>query len=289
MASLRKRRLTAAYVMLIPAFLYFVLFVYYPVFQLFRLSVLRYSLFGTSDFLGLRNFLQIFHDTDFFSAVTNTVYYSVATTVVSIVLAFIIALMIERSTKSGDFYKIVYFVPYISPMVSVSLVWEWLLDPSKSGLVNYVLSIFSIQPQSWLHNTSLAMPSLIAITIWRETGYQMLIFAAGLKAIPRQYFEAAQVAGASVVQTVRYVTLPLLLPIFQFVLIIMTLTTFKGFIPMYVLTHGGPVGTTKTVVYLIYEVAFQFNKLGYASAEALLLFVALLALAAIQRRLTGNR
>jgi len=282
-----KRKLNA-YLMLLPAIIYFILFVYYPVFNLFKLSFFKYDLFREPEFVGMVNFIKLVRDKDFLSALGNTIYFSFFTTLFSVAISFFLAIIIERSTRMANFYKVVYFIPYISPAVAVALIWQWLYHPGETGLLNYFISFWGIPPQSWHHDPQLAMPSLIVISIWQGLGYRIVIFIAGLKAIPRQYHEAAEVDGANAWQRIKYVTFPCLKPVFQFVLIITTLQTFRIFTPMYILTAGGPVGKTTTIVYSLYKQAFQFSKWGYAAAQAIVLFVFLLILSFIQRRMTRS-
>jgi ABC-type sugar transport system permease subunit len=274
--------------MLIPALIYFMLFVYYPIFDLFRLSVFKYDMFKEPEFVGLANFKKTFTDANATSAFKNTFYYAVFTTIFIVGISFFVAIMIEQSRKLSNFYKIIYFIPYISPIVAVALIWQWIYSPGDAGLLNYALSFFHIPAQSWLQNKDLAMPSVIVVGIWRDIGYTSVIFIAGLKGIPREYYEAADVDGVNFWQRVRFITFPSLLPVFQFVLIITTMNTFKIFTPIYVLTQGGPVGRTKTIVYSIYEQAFQFSRWGYASSQAVVLFMLLMVLSFTQQRLTNT-
>jgi ABC-type sugar transport system permease subunit len=285
--TLENRHKINGMIMILPAFIYFIVFVYYPIAHLFKLSFFKYDLFKPlPEFIGLQNYIKLMTDADFLNGLGNTVYFALFMIIFSVGISFFLAVMIDKSKVLNNFYKIVYFMPYITPMVAVVLIWGWLFQPGEAGLINYFLSFFGIAPQSWLYNTRLAMPSLIVICVWQGLGYRTIIFIAGLKAIPQQYYEAAGIDGANAWQKIKYITFPCLKPIFQFVLIITTMEAFKIFIPMYVLTQGGPVGTTKTMVYNIYKQAFQFQKWGYAAVQAVVLFILLLSLALLQRRLT---
>ena len=285
--TLENRHKINGMIMILPAFIYFIVFVYYPIAYLFKLSFFKYDLFKPHpEFIGLQNYIKLMTDADFLNGLGNTAYFALFMITFSVGISFFLAIMIDKSKVLNNFYKIVYFMPYITPMVAVVLIWGWLFQPGEAGLINYFLSFFGIAPQSWLYNTRLAMPSLIVICVWQGLGYRTIIFIAGLKAIPQQYYEAAGIDGANAWQKIKYITFPCLKPVFQFVLIITTMEAFKIFIPMYVLTQGGPVGTTKTVVYNIYKQAFQFQKWGYAAVQVVVLFILLLSLALLQRRLT---
>jgi len=285
--TLENRHKINGMIMILPAFIYFIVFVYYPIASLFKLSFFKYDLFKPHpEFIGLQNYIKLMTDADFLNGLGNTTYFALFMIIFSVGISFFLAIMIDKSKVLNNFYKIVYFMPYITPMVAVVLIWGWLFQPGEAGLINYFLSFFGIAPQSWLYNTRLAMPSLIVICVWRGLGYRTIIFIAGLKAIPQQYYEAAGIDGANAWQKIKYITFPCLKPVFQFVLIITTMEAFKIFIPMYVLTQGGPVGTTKTMVYNIYKQAFQFQKWGYAAVQVVVLFILLLSLTLLQRRLT---
>lgn len=287
--TLEGKRNLNGFVMLIPALIYFVLFVYYPIADLFRLSVFKYDMFSDREFVGFANFARVFTDPNMKQAFSNTFSYAIFATVFTVGISFFVAIMIEKcGRRLSNFYKIVYFIPYISPMVAVTLIWQWIYHAGEAGLLNYLLSFLNIPPHSWLQNRDLVMPSIITMAVWRDIGYTTVIFIAGLKGIPREYYEAAEVDGANTWQKIRFITFPSLLPVFQFVLIMTSLGAFKVFTPMYVLTQGGPAGRTKTIVFTIYEQAFQFSRWGYAASQAIVLFLMLLILSYVQRRLTRS-
>jgi len=287
--SLESKRNLNGFIMLIPAIVYFILFVYYPIVDLFRLSVFKYDMFSDRKFIGFANFIRVFTDPDMIESFSNTFSYAIFTTVFTVGISFFVAIMIEKSgRKLSNFYKVIYFIPYISPMVAVALIWQWIYDAGQGGLLNYLLSFLNIPPHSWLQNRDLVMPSIIVMAVWQGIGYTTVIFIAGLKGIPREYYEAAQVDGANTWQKIRFITFPSILPVFQFVLIMTSLGAFKVFTPVYVLTKGGPAGRTKTIVYTIYEQAFQFSRWGYAASQAVVLFLMLLILSFLQRRLTKS-
>lgn len=287
--SLENRRRMSGLVMLIPAILYFIIFVYYPIFNLFKLSFYKYDFFSPQPkFVGLQNYTKLLKDSKFKRAFGNTFYFAAGAVILEVGISFFLSIIladVEKKNKAlSDFYKIIYFIPYITPMVAISIIWGWLLDPSENGLINYLISFLGISPQSWLFDPKLAMPCLIAISVWQQTGYLTLLFTAGLKDIPQEYYEAAEIDGANAWQRTQYITFPSLRPIFELILIIATLEAFKIFTPMYVLTQGGPVGTTTTIVYAIYQQAFLFSNWGYASAESVCLFVLLFILSMVERK-----
>jgi multiple sugar transport system permease protein len=176
----------------------------------------------------------------------------------------------------------------VSPLVVVSVLWLWLYEP-QIGLLNYVLSWFGIPRQAWLLNPNLALPSIIAMSVWKALGYNMIIFVAGLKGIPTQYYEAATVDGAGGFQQFWRITLPLLKPITTFVTVMSVIGSFQVFTQVWVMTQGGPVQSTTTVVYNIYENGFRYFQMGYASAMAVVLFVIILFFTFVQLRVSRSR
>ena len=289
--TLENRHKINGIIMIIPAVIYFIVFVYYPIVHLFKLSFFKYDFFKPHpEFIGLQNYIKLMTDADFLNGLGNTVYFALFMTIFSVGISFFLAIMIHKRKILSNFYQIGYFIPYITPMVAVALIWGWLFQPGEAGLINYFISFFGIPLQSWLYDTRLAMPTLILLSVWQGLGYRTIIFIAGLKAIPQQYYEAAEIDGANTWQKIKYISFPLLKPVFQFVLIITIMEAFRIFTPMYVLTRGGPVGTTITLVYNIYKQAFQFSKWGYAAAQTVVLFVLLLIISSLllrKRRLTN--
>jgi multiple sugar transport system permease protein len=245
-------------------------------------------MFTEAKFIGFGNYIKVFTDKNMLKVFMNTLYYAFFTTIFTVGISFFVAIMIEKSRKLSNFYRIVFFIPYISPIVAIALIWQWIYSPGEVGLLNYVLSFFKIAPQSWLQNKDLALPSIVVVGVWRNIGYISVILIAGLKGIPREYYEAADVDGVNFWQRIRFITFPSLLPVFQFALIITTMGAFKVFTQVYVLTQGGPAGRTKTIVYSIYEQAFQFSQWGFASAQAVVMFLFLMALSFTQRKLTNR-
>jgi len=281
----RIKKYVTAILMLSPTIVFFILFVYYPIVWGFRLSFGEFNLLsGTFKFVGLENFKRVIRDPVVISSLKNTVTFSAFTVILGTVISLLLAVCIEFIPKYGGTYKFIYFIPVVSPMVTVAMVWLWLYEP-RIGYLNYLLSLLKIPPKQWLQDPSLALISIAVMSMWKGLGFHIVIFSAGIKGISKEFYEAAQIDGANNWQLFRYITLPLLSPVIAFVFITSTIGAFQAFTQMNVMTKGGPVGATKTIVYAIYEYGFQFYRMSYASAIAVLLFTIIMILTLAQLKL----
>lgn len=244
----------------------------------FALSLSKWNLIGTPSFVGLDNYLQLFKDENFYMVLWNTFYYAIATTIFGIIIPLLLAALINKGLKGSNFFKSAYFIPFITPMIVVAIVWEWIFDPGH-GVLNWALGGANIK---WLYDTHLAMIALILVSVWKNIGYNMVIFLAGLQAIPESLNEAAKIDGASGIKSFLNVTLPMLSPTIFFVSIITTISSFQVFDLIYMMTAGGPQNSTTVMVYWMYKNAFEFFKVGQASAIAYVLFFIILILTLIQ-------
>jgi multiple sugar transport system permease protein len=203
-------------------------------------------------------------------------------------LALLIALLLSQDIRGVSFWRALFFLPSISSLVAVAMVWEWLYHP-EFGLVNYALRLLGLDPLGWLTDPSTALISVMIVNIWLGVGYQMVIFLAGLKSIPAAFYESALVDGAGAWQRFRYVTLPLLRPTTFFILVTSIIASFQVFALVFVMTEGGPLNRTDVVVYHIYKNAYDYLKMGYASAMAWILFLVILAATWLQFRFVGKK
>jgi ABC-type sugar transport system permease subunit len=281
----RIKKYITAILMLSPTIVFFILFVYYPIVWGFRLSFGEFNLLsGTFKFVGLENFKRVIRDPVVLSSLKNTVTFSAFTVILGAITSLLLAVCIESIPRYGGTYKFIYFIPVVSPMVTVAMVWLWLYEP-RIGYLNYLLSLFKIPPKQWLQDPSLALISIAVMSMWKGLGFHIVIFSAGIKGISKEFYEAAQIDGANNWQLFRYITLPLLSPVIAFVFITSAIGAFQAFTQMNVMTKGGPVGATKTIVYAIYEYGFQFYRMSYASAIAVLLFIIIMLLTLVQLKL----
>ena len=243
---------------------------------------------GTTDFLGLANYQALPHDERFMSAIRNTTLFSFATVIASVLLALPIAVVLAGKIRFTPIYQAIFFLPVITPMVPMSVAWKWIFDPTH-GILNYLLSLFGFSPVGWLIYPQTALWAIIAMSIWKVVGYNMVILLVGIKNIPTSYYEAARIDGAGAFRRFRYITLPLLNRTSVFVLLISFISAFQLFDPIFVMTNGGPADATTTAVYYIYRQAFQFLQLGYASALSVALFAIILVFSLLQLRVFRDR
>ncbi|HEX9118457.1 MAG TPA: sugar ABC transporter permease [Anaerolineae bacterium] len=281
-------KLVFAYVGLLPVLAIFTYLRVLPIARTFQFSLFQSNLINpTNKFTGLSNFKDLFHDDLFLLAIRNTTIFALATVVLSVLIALALGVLLARRSRLGGLYETLYFLPVITPWVPVSVVWKWIYDPSY-GLANYVLSWFGIKPIGWLINPDVALVSVIILAVWKAVGYNMMIFLVGIRDIPGEFYEAAELDGANSRGLLRFVTLPLLRPILLFVTIISTINAYNVFTSVYILTTGsqGAQGNAvRTLVFDIYENGFRYFKWGYASSEAVCLFVIILALTVLQFRI----
>jgi ABC-type sugar transport system permease subunit len=210
--------------------------------------------------------------------------------ILSVPLALALALMVNTRWRLTPLFETIYFLPVITPMVPVAIIWKWIYDPTY-GLLNYALSLFGVKPVGWLIYPNLALWAIVIVQVWKVLGYNMVILLVGLRNIPRTYFEAASIDGARGGQVLRHITLPLLRPILLFVIVVTTINSFNVFTAVYVMTQGiqGTSGSTvRVLVYDIWENAFRFWRTGYASSEAVVLFLIVLVLTLLQFRLVRS-
>ncbi|WZL79250.1 sugar ABC transporter permease [Eubacteriales bacterium mix99] len=246
------------------------------------LSFTNYNVFSPVDWVGLANYKQLIHDSNFWSAMKNTLTYWVLVTPALTILSIFLAVLVNRKMKGVSVYRLIYYFPVLVSVVVTAMLWKWMFQ--EDGIMNYLLSIFNIAPAKWLTSKSMVMPSLAIVTIWQGLGYYMLFYLAGLQSISEELYEAADLEGAGFWKKQFYITFPLLRPVIFFVVVVSTMSAFKEFTMMLTMTKGGPIGSSKTVVYMIYEKAFEQLDMGYASAISFALFLIILVLTLINQK-----
>lgn len=282
----RRADLATALLFLTPSLLLFGVFVYYALGFNIYLSFTSWNFLSeTKGWVGLANYEHMFTDRRFWTVVSNNFYYAVGSVVFSMLFGLALALLLNQKLPWRGFFRTLIFSPYITTIAAISLLWIWIFDP-KYGLINYGLGLFGIEGPRWLTSTAWAMPALITMNVWHTVGYCMVIYLAGLAAIPRQLHEAASIDGAGRWAIFRYITLPLLSPTTFFLVVTLLIGALQVFDSVAVMTHGGPVNATTVFNYYIYDQAFSFFRAGYAAAVAMVLFAIILLLTAVQIRLS---
>lgn len=280
----------AAYLFLAPGLIPILLFFFIPALAAFLLSFTDFDIYALGDFrnarfVGLKNYIQLFSDPLFWKSMANTFYYVLVGGPLSVAVSLGMALLVtSRLVRFGGFFRTVYFAPVVTTLVAVAVVWRFIYHP-RFGLLNYALSFFGIDQIDWLGNPVWAMPAIILMSIWKGFGYNMIIFVAGLQSIPEELYEAARIDGASTWHQFKSITLPMLAPTALFIGIITMINNFQLFAEPYVMTQGGPLNSTLSIVLLMYQQGFRWWNMGYSAAIAFVLFGIILAGSLIQSRL----
>lgn len=281
----RVQEAVAGWLFVLPVFLGIMVFEFGPFVGTLLLSFFDWDVVQAPRFVGLTNFKKLFfEDALYWTAVGNTVYFAVGTIVPGFFLSLFLAVGLNQRLKGVSIYRTLFYLPSITSIVAVAAVWSFVYN-SNFGLINSVLAYANIPPVPWLGHPTWAMPSLIAMAVWKGVGYYMVLFLAGLQSIPEEYYEAAKIDGASAWRRFWHVTFPLLSPTSFFVLVLKVITAVQAFDAMYIMTQGGPAFSTYPLLFLMYEKAFVNLRMGYASAAGATLFLAVFGLTLFQLRL----
>ncbi|OIO74515.1 MAG: hypothetical protein AUJ85_05390 [Elusimicrobia bacterium CG1_02_37_114] len=261
----------AGYTFILPNFTGFLVFTSIPVIASLVLAFLSWDILTPAKFVGFNNFITLFKDKDFWYYLYNTVFFMLGIPL-SMAFSLFLAILVNQKLKGITIFRTIFFLPVISSMVAIALVWRWIYNPDF-GLLNSFLRYFLKQQPQWLSSTLWAKPALMFMGIWNGAGYSMLLYLAALQSIPEDLYEAARIDGASAWQQFRKITWPMLSFVNFFVIVMGVIGGFQAFGVQYVMTGGGPAGSTTTVVYYVYNNAFQWFKMGYASSIAWVLFI----------------
>ncbi|HDH02861.1 MAG TPA: sugar ABC transporter permease [Actinobacteria bacterium] len=271
-------------VFLAPSLVLLVVFTVAPIAAAAVLSFFQWDLLTSPEFVGLGNFTELAGDRDFRSALAHTLIFIAGYMPVVTTVGLALALLMNRRSRLAGVSRVVFFMPVVSAWVAVALMWRWMLN-SRFGVVNWLLGLVGIEGPQWLFERGWAMVSVIGVSVWKDAGFVMILFLAGLQAIPAEHREAAFVDGASRWQTFWRITLPLLTPTVFLVSIILLINSFQVFEQVWILTEGGPFGSTTVVVEQIVRNAFSFGRMGYAAAMSWVLFGFIFTVTLIQTRL----
>lgn len=286
----RRRLVIWGYIFLAPALALFGLIVVYPFLYALWLGCYDWPVFGEKTFVGLGNYVRMLSDPLFRKSLVNTVYWTCCVVPVTVTLSLAIALLLEaKFLKGRAFFRTVYFVPVVTSMVGAAFAWKWLFEPTF-GVINWILGLFGTRGPGWLASTTWALPAMMVVGVWKQVGFALVIFLAGLQTIPKELKEAATVDGASPFQLFSKIILPLLNPTVVLVLVMLVINAFRVFTIPYVMsaggftwaTPGGPLDSTRVLVLHIYDLAFSKFDMGYASATAFVLLAIIMAVTIIQ-------
>ena len=263
---------TAPYLFLLPAGIVLLIFFFIPFFQTIFLSFQDYSTnIYHANFSGLQNYIEIIHNPIFYKVMWNTLLYLILAVPVLVIFPLFLAVLINQKIKGITLYKILIYLPVIVSIVVAAIAFKWLY--AEQGILNYILNVINIKSIGWLTDPKYAIYSVILVTIWKGIGYYMMIYLAALMSVPKELYEACDIDGAGFFFLFLTVTIPHIMPTIALVTTISSISAMKIFAEIYVMTKGGPLNSTKTIVYYIYEKAFENLDLGYASAMAVILLV----------------
>lgn len=265
---------------LTPGTLGLVIFILGPLVASLFISFTVWPMGGSPEFVGLQNYARMIQDPVFWRVMFNTTLFAILYTAINLAFALGMATWLNRSVRFAGFFRVLFFLPVITPGVANALIWQLMLNPD--GVVNATLERIGLAPVGWLTNPVTAMGAIIVMTLWQAFGYNLIILSAGLKAIPDSVYEAAAIDGASPVQRFFKITLPMVSPALFFCMIMTVIGSFKIFVQPYLLTLGGPGESTNMLVLYLYRNAFTYDRMGYASALAWALFVLVMLVTALQ-------
>ncbi len=271
------------YLFIAPNFLGFLAFMLIPIFLSLYYSLTNYDIISTVDFVGFKNYIRLFQDRQFITALLNTLWYSVLTVPAGVILSLLLAVLFNRQLKGIALFRTFTFIPVITSMVAISLVWS-LLYEDNGGMLNTVLNAVGLPSVHWLTDPKMAMISIAIMSVWKGLGYNMTIFLAGLQGVPHELYEAATIDGASSVQRFFKITVPMIGPTTYFVTLMSLIGSLQVFDQVNIMTQGGPVNATQTVARYLYQYGFEFYKMGYACAAAYVLFILVFIVSLIQNR-----
>jgi multiple sugar transport system permease protein len=277
-----------AWLAILPALVFFGVFVGFPVGYSFWLSFHEWNIMAASPtWVGLENYAALASDRDFLRSLVQTAFFTVGITACILVLSLGMALLLDEKLRWIKAYRTIFYLPAVTSLVAIGIVWVWMFDP-QFGVINQALRAVGVEGPLWLADTRLALVCLIVTAAWRNIGYFATVFLAGLQGIDAMYYEAARIDGAGRWASFRFVTLPLLKSTIVFVVVLAVILSFQVFALVYVMTGGGPAGSTSVLVFYLYQQAFTYFRLGYASAVGFVLFVIIFALTVLQFKAFGK-
>jgi putative chitobiose transport system permease protein len=285
---LRNHSLTP-FLFLIPGVIILGAFIFYPMLNAIWLSFTNYNIVTEAEFIGLENYKELFSDVLFWKVLGQTLLYLIIVVPALVILPIFLAILVNQQVKGIGFFRSAYYVPVVTSMVVVGIAWKWVY--ADKGILNYILESVGLisDPVNWLTSTSTSIFAVMVVTVWKGLGYYMVIYLAGLQSISDDLYEAADIDGASKWKQIWHITIPLLMPSIMIVTIMSSISAMKVFEEIYVMTGGGPLNSSKTLVFYIYEEAFDKLQMGYASATGVILFIITLIFSVINIKFMSKK
>lgn len=282
-----KEQTRTAYLMLIPALIILGVFVFYPIVSAGYLSLTSWDGFDPEKpFVGLSNYIRLAKDNEFWNSLLVTIFYAFGVSVLSVISGLFFALLLDAPLRGRGIYRTIYFLPVVTSSVAIAIVWKYMLD--YSGLINTWLGKIGISGPDWLQNRWLALLALTLLTVWKNLGFNIVLYLTALQSLPKAVFEASQIDGANKFKQVRFIVVPLLRPMTFFVIVQALINSFQAFDLVYVFTEGGPRGGTDVLGMMMYRQAFRLGDFGYGTAISLVTLVLVLLVTLVQWKLKGS-
>jgi putative chitobiose transport system permease protein len=284
-----RRKLLTPYLFLVPACIILGAFIFYPLLQAIWMSFTDYNMISDPSFVGLENYEEIVEDDLFWKTLGQTFLYLIVVVPTLVILPIFLAILVNQKIKGIGFFRSAYYVPVVTSMVVVGITWKWVY--ADQGILNYLLQSIGIidGPVHWLTSPTTSIFAVMAVTVWKGLGYYMVIYLAGLQAIPSDLYEAADIDGANKWKQIFHITIPMLMPSIIIVTIMSSISAMKVFEEIYVMTGGGPLNSSKTLVFYIYQEAFEKLRMGYASAVGVILLLITLVLSIFNLKVMSKK
>lgn len=268
----------------VPALIPLVVFWIYPILRSLFISFTNWDYMSpTYDFVFLDNFISLFHDSRFYDALLNTLVFTVGTLIPTLAGGLLLALLLQKNFRGSGIYKFILFSPWITPTVAISIVWVWIFEPD-TGIANAILNFFHLPGLEWIQSSDTALLAVIIVTVWKSIGYAMIFYLSALEKVPSELYEACGLDGARKWQRFRDITIPSISPTTFFLMIITMVNSLQAYDQIQILTQGGPSGSTRTLLYMYYQLGFEEFDMGQATAVAMVMIVLTVLLSAIQFR-----
>lgn len=285
--KLTVKKISSAWLFVIPALIPLIVFWIYPILRSIYISFTDWDYMSPNyNFVFFDNFIALFKDQRFYDALWNTVVFTIGTLIPTIVLGLLLALLMQKSFKGSGIIKFILFSPWVTPTVAVSIVWTWIYDPS-SGIANAILDFLGLPGLQWIKSSQTAMIAVIIVTVWKSLGYAMIFYLSALEKVPKELYEASGMDGAKSWQRFRDVTIPCISPTTFFLMIITMVNSLQAYDQIQILTQGGPSGSTRTLLYMYYQLGFEEFNMGQATAVAIVLILITVLLSVVQ--FTGSK
>jgi multiple sugar transport system permease protein len=289
--SLKAKEARLGWLFVLPALIGFSIFTFGAIIRSLYYSFTDWDLLTKPKFVGLKNYIDIFtNDKYFYKYMGNTFFFVITLVPIVLVFSLLLAVLINKKSKglSSKIYRVILFLPSITSTIAVSMVWMWIFNPNM-GLINNILGLFGLKGPNWLNDPSWAKPALVIMRVWQMSGYYMIMFLTGLQTIPGGLYEAAKIDGANKAQSFFRITIPMLANTTFAVVIMLVVEAFNMFESIFIMTSGGPLGSTSTMMYYIYEKSFIEYKMGYASALSWIFFIIIFIITLIQYKFRNER